>query len=127
MWKHFLTLAKHFDGVWVYDNLGKLKIQKKILEFGCPAWNSNFEPTLIKIDEFRPTNIILDYEHGNKPVKLNKKNGYSKSFLLREESALGYLTIALVNEDVFICTKPKALQLRGFQIGQTKYVCWIEV
>ena len=70
-----------------------------------------------KINEFRPTNLILDFDHGNKPVTFYTKKGAAKSFLVPKESALGYLTKALVIEKVFSGTTSNSLQKQGFQIG----------
>ena len=48
--------------------------------------NSNAEQKTVKslkmkINEFRPTNLILDFDHGNKPVTLFAKTGDAKIFL----------------------------------------------
>ena len=72
-----------------------------------------------KINEFRPTNLILDFDHENKPVTFYTEKGAAKSFLVRKELALGYLTKALLIEKVFSGTTSQSLQKQGFQIGRS--------
>ena len=127
-----LIITKNQDDAMTEANRIKVPYPRAKWDFFKISPSSTEQDTVnllkMKINEFRPTNLILDFDHGNKPVTLYKKQGDGKSFLVAKSSMLGYLTQELFKAGFFGTKTSNSLSNKGytsksFPINDCYYYC----